>query len=100
MKAVWNDKIVADSEETVYIEGNHYFPPDSIKHEFFEKSDLTTICYWKGTANYYSLIDGEIKTENAAWYYAEPKDGSEDKVKHIFKNYVAFYPHQVQIIPS
>ena len=94
--AKWNNKIIAQSDDTVFIEGNYYFPPDSIKKEFFENSKLTTECFWKGTANYYNLIDGDTKEENVAWYYANPKPGAEDKVKHVFKNYVAFYP-QVQV---
>jgi len=97
MKAIWNNKVIAESEETIYIEGNQYFPPDSIKSELYEKTDLTTECHWKGTANYYSLVDGETKAINAAWYYASPREGSEDKVKHTFKDYVAFYPNIVQV---
>jgi uncharacterized protein (DUF427 family) len=98
MKAVWNDQVIAESNETVYIEGSQYFPPESINSEFFEKTDLTTECHWKGTANYYSLVNGDVKAENAAWYYANPKPGSEEKVNHSFKNHVAFYPNQVQVI--
>lgn len=97
MIATWNGKVIAESDETVYIEGNQYFPPDSVKMEFFESTDLTTECVWKGTANYYSLVDGEQKAENAAWYYSNPKEGSEDKVKHAFKDYVAFYPNIVSV---
>jgi uncharacterized protein (DUF427 family) len=97
MKAIWNGKVVAESNETVYIEGNQYFPPESIKQEYFSKTELTTECHWKGTANYYSLHDGDLVSENAAWYYANPKSGSEEKVKHTFKDYVAFYPNIVQI---
>ena len=98
MKATWNGKVIAESDETVYIEGNQYFPPNSINEEFFDKSSvLTTECHWKGTANYYNLKDGDVLVENAAWYYANPKDGSEDKVKHTFKNFVAFYPNIVQV---
>ena len=97
MKAVWNNKVIAESNETVYIEGNQYFPPESVNKEFLENSDLTTECHWKGTANYYNLVDGDNKAQNAAWYYSEPKEGSEEKVKHSFKNYVAFYPQHVQV---
>ena len=96
--ATWNGKVVAeaDQEELVYIEGGWYFPPDAIKKEFFEESSLETTCFWKGKANYYNLVDGDAKGENLAWYYADPMDGSEEKVKHTFKNYVSFYP-QVQV---
>ena len=90
--ATWNGKTIAQSDETVFIEGGYYFPPESVNKEFLEDSDLTTECFWKGTANYYNLVDGDTKGENLAWYYAEPKEGSEEKVKHTFKNYVAFYP--------
>ncbi len=69
MKAIWNGKIIAESNETRLIEGNHYFPADSLKNEHFEKTDLTSVCPWKGTANYYSVkVDGKTN-ENAAWYY-------------------------------
>lgn len=97
MKAVWNNKVVAESDDTVYIEGNQYFPPESINEEFFANSDLTTECHWKGTASYYNLVDGDNIAENAAWYYINPKEGSEQKVKHIYKDYVAFYPNIVNI---
>lgn len=97
MKATWNGKVIAESDETVYIEGNQYFPPDSVKNEFLEKTDLTTECHWKGTANYYNLVDGDEKAENAAWYYAKPKEGSTEKVKHEYKDYIAFYPSEVQV---
>lgn len=97
MKAIWNGKLIAESDETVYIEGNQYFPPDSLNREFIEDSGLTTECHWKGTANYYNLVDGDTRADNAVWYYANPKEGSEQKVKHTFKDYVAFYPNIVQV---
>lgn len=98
MKAIWNGKVIAEAkkEDLVYIEGGWYFPPDTINREFFVDSELTTECFWKGTANYYNLKDGDNEAANLAWYYANPKEGSEDKVKHTFKNYVSFYP-QVQV---
>ena len=69
MKAIWNKTIIAESDDTVVIEGNHYFPPSALKQEFFKSTDHHTVCPWKGTANYYSLeVDGKIN-ENAAWYY-------------------------------
>jgi len=97
MKATWNGHIIAESDATIYIEGNQYFPPDSVNREFLASSDLTTECHWKGTANYYTLVDGDTKAQDAAWYYADPKQGSEEKVKHTFKDYVAFYPNIVQV---
>ena len=73
MAATWNGVVIAESGDTVVVEGNHYFPSSSLKEEYFKKSDHTTVCGWKGTANYYSLnVNGKIN-ENAAWYYANPK---------------------------
>lgn len=92
--ATWNNKVIAqaDQEDLVFIEGNWYFPPDSVNKELLESSELTTECFWKGTANYYNLADGDTKASNLAWYYAAPKEGSEEKVGKAFANYVAFYP--------
>lgn len=71
MKAIWNKTIIAESDDTVVIEGNHYFPPSALKQEYFKSTDHHTVCPWKGTANYYSLeVDGKTN-ENAAWYYPE-----------------------------
>lgn len=94
MKATWNGNIIAeaDKEDLVFIEGNWYFPSESVKKEFFEDSELTTDCFWKGTANYYNLVAGDTKGANLAWYYASPKEGSETKVGKPFANYVSFYP--------
>ena len=71
MKAIWNKTIIAESDDTVVIEGNHYFPPKALKQEYFKSTDHHTVCPWKGTANYYNLeVDGKTN-ENAAWYYPE-----------------------------
>ena len=73
MKAIWKDTVIAESDDTIIVEGNHYFPATSINDEYFTDSDKTTSCSWKGTANYRSLqIDGETNTD-AAFYYATPK---------------------------
>ena len=72
-KAIWNDTVIADSNETEIVEGNHYFPPESIKPECFQKSDTTTVCGWKGTANYYDIVVAGQVNAGAAWYYADPK---------------------------
>ena len=73
MRAIWNDVVIAESDDTVVVEGNHYFPPDSINSEYFVISEKTTSCFWKGVANYYSLnVKGEIN-KDAAWYYPSPK---------------------------
>jgi uncharacterized protein (DUF427 family) len=93
MKALWHGAIIAeaDDDETIEIEGNQYFPPDSMHNMFLEGSSYTTTCPWKGLAHYYSLnVDGK-KNANAAWYYSEPKDGSIEKVGKDFTNYVAFW---------
>ena len=86
MKATWNDTVLAESDDTVVVEGNHYFPPDSIKRAFFTESDYTTTCPWKGKASYYTLqVDGQT-SESAAWYYPQPKDAAAE-----IKDYVAFW---------
>lgn len=74
MKAIWNGEVIAESDDTVVVEGNHYFPEDSIKKDFFKSSDTHTVCPWKGTASYYSLdVNGSVN-EDAAWYYPETSD--------------------------
>ena len=73
MKAIWNQQVIAESDDTVVVEGNHYFPPDSVQREFLQDSTTTTICPWKGTANYYTLmVDGQSNPD-AAWFYTDPK---------------------------
>ena len=74
MKAIWKDTIIAESNETVVIEHNHYFPPESLKQKHFKPSDHTTSCSWKGIASYYHIeVNGETNI-NAAWCYATPKN--------------------------
>jgi len=71
MKAIWNNTVIAESDDTVVIENNHYFPADSIKKEFFKRSETRTTCPWKGVASYYTIeVDGQENTD-AAWYYPE-----------------------------
>ena len=78
MRAIWNNTVLAESDDTVVVEGNHYFPADSILCEYFEPSETHTVCGWKGTASYYSLnVDGQ-QNPDAAWYYPEPKDAAEN----------------------
>lgn len=86
MKAIWNDTVIAESDDTIIIEGNHYFPEDSIKKEFYKKSDTSTHCHWKGDASYYHLEVAGKTNEDAAWYYADPS-----KLAENIKNYVAFW---------
>lgn len=79
-KAIWNGVVVAESDRCEVVEGNQYFPEDSIKREYFQDSSTTTVCGWKGMANYYTLtVNGETNTD-AAWYYADPKPAAK-KIK-------------------
>ena len=85
-KAIWNGVVIAASDKTEQVEGNHYFPPESIKSEYFRPSDEKSVCPWKGTASYYDVvIDGRIN-KGAAWYYPSPKPAA----GHI-EGYVAFW---------
>ncbi|MBO6534278.1 MAG: DUF427 domain-containing protein [Allomuricauda sp.] len=72
MKAIWNNQIVAESANTIIIENNHYFPPESINPTYFKDSDTTSTCHWKGTANYKTIVVDGVANEDAAWYYANP----------------------------
>ena len=86
MKAIWNGQVLAESNETKVIEGNHYFPADSVNMEFFKNSDTHTVCPWKGTAAYYTLaVDGK-ENADAAWYYPQTKDMAKE-----IEGYVAFW---------
>ncbi len=93
MKATWNNTVIAeaDKEDLIHIEGNWYFPPESIKNEYFEPSTEHTTCFWKGEASYYDInVKGNVNSD-AAWYYPTPKTGSVERVKKDFANYVAFW---------
>lgn len=84
--ATWNGTVIAESDATVMIEGNHYFPADSIKEEFFVENDQSTVCSWKGTASYFDLVvDGETNS-SAAWTYKTPLDSAQS-----IQGHVAFY---------
>lgn len=99
MKAVWNGQVIAEApqDELIRIEGNWYFPPLSVKRVFLIDSVTHTTCFWKGEASYYSIsVNGEINTD-AAWYYPDPKDGSVERVRNNFANFVAFW-HGVEVI--
>ncbi|CAN5617636.1 DUF427 domain-containing protein [soil metagenome] len=85
-EAIWNGTTLAESEETIIVENNHYFPPDTINAEYFQPSDRTTVCSWKGTANYYDVVVNGERNPAAAWYYADPKDAASE-----ITNYVAFW---------
>lgn len=86
MKATWNGKVIAESNETRVIEGNHYFPPNSLNKEYFKDSSTTSVCPWKGTASYYSLeVDGKTN-DDAAWYYPEAS-----QLAKAIEGYIAFW---------
>ena len=92
MKAVWNDTVIAESDDTVVVEGNHYFPTNSIKSECFHKTETSTSCPWKGMASYYSvMVNGKTNTD-CAWYYPVPSKEAEK-----LKDRVAFW-NGVQVI--
>lgn len=86
MKAIWNNQIIAESEATIVVENNHYFPADSVKREFLIASDTHTICPWKGEASYYTLkVDGQ-ENKDAAWFYPNTKP-----LANNIRNYIAFW---------
>ena len=78
MRAVWRDTVLAESDDTVVVEGNHYFPADSIRREHFRPSDTHTTCPWKGEASYYDVIAGGEVNKDAAWYYPRPKEAARE----------------------
>ncbi len=83
MKAIWNETVIAESDETRVVERNHYFPPESINREYFVESDNNTICPWKGEASYYHVeVDGEVN-QDAAWYYPEPSKAAAEIRDHV-----------------
>ena len=86
MKATWNGAVLSESDDTVVVEGNHYFPPDSVKREHFRESEKHTVCPWKGTASYYDVVVGGETNKDAAWYYPQPKDAARQ-----IKDRVAFW---------
>jgi uncharacterized protein (DUF427 family) len=94
MKARWNGQVIAESDDTVIVEGNHYFPLSAVKRDYLSDSPTTTVCGWKGTANYYTLeVDGR-RNEDAVWYYADPKPAAAQ-----IRDRVAFW-RGVQVTPD
>src|SRR5262245_42433584 len=82
-RATWNGVVLAESDHCVVVEGNQYFPADSIHHQYFKKSSTTTVCPWKGTASYYTIaVDGRDNVD-AAWYYPSPKDAAGEIKDHV-----------------
>lgn len=86
MKAIWQGKVIAESDKTIVIENNHYFPPDSVHQEFLESSNTTSVCPWKGTASYYNIVVEGVVNKDAAWTYPAPKEAAVQ-----IKDYVAFW---------
>ncbi len=76
MKAIWNGAVLAESNDTVLVEGNHYFPAESLSREYFVPSDTHTTCPWKGKASYYTVQVGGQQNPDAAWFYPDPKDAA------------------------
>jgi uncharacterized protein (DUF427 family) len=94
VEATWNDAVVASSDATVVVEGNHYFPPDSVDWDLLQRSDHQTVCPWKGRASYFTIeVDGE-RNDAAAWVYPNPKPAAAE-----IKDHVAFW-HGVEVRPA
>ena len=86
MRATWNGTTIAESDDTVVIEGNHYFPRDAVRQEYFQPSDTHTTCPWKGEASYFNVVVNGETNKDAAWYYPEPKPAAQE-----IKDRVAFW---------
>ena len=86
MKAIWNGAVLAQSDKTIVVEGNHYFPPEALNREYFRESSKHTTCGWKGQASYYDVVVNSDTNRDAAWYYAEPKPAAAQ-----IEGYVAFW---------
>ena len=93
MKAIWNDRVLAESDETIIVEGNHYFPPQAINEEYFQESNSHTVCQLKGTASYYDVVINGDVNRNAAWYYPSASPAAKN-----IEGYVAFW-HGVRVVP-
>lgn len=99
MKAIWNNVTIAEApkEALIRIEGNWYFPPTSIRKEYFQGSDHRTHCHWRGDTRYYTIVVDGQENADAAWYYPEPLDGSRERIGQDFANFVAFW-HDVEVV--
>ena len=86
MKAVWNNTVIAESDETIEVEGNQYFPADSINKEYFHPSETHSVCGWKGTASYYDVVVNGDANKDAAWYYPDTNPDAKN-----IEGYVAFW---------
>lgn len=94
MKAVWNGAVLAEADETVMVEGNHYFPPESLSREYFAGSPTRSVCFWKGVASYYTVTVDGVTNPDAAWYYPKPSP-----LARKIKDHVAFW-NGVQIVET
>ena len=92
MKAIWNNEVIAESNDTIMIEGNHYFPPSAVKEEYLSSSSRTSVCPWKGNAKYYNLEVEGNQNVDAAWYYPAPKEAAKE-----IAGYIAFW-NGVQVV--
>ena len=90
-RAMWNGAVIAESDDCVVIEGNQYFPPDSVKRQYLHPSETHSLCPWKGTASYYDVVVGGRTNKDAAWFYPHPKDAAKQ-----IANYIAFW-HGVSV---
>ena len=93
MQAKWHGTTLAESDKTIIVEGNHYFPPESVNREYFRDSSTHTTCPWKGLASYYDVVVNGETNRDAAWYYPAPKEAAAN-----IKDYVAFW-HGVRVEP-
>lgn len=83
MQAVWNGKVIAESDDTVVVENNHYFPRSSVKEEYLTPSETTSFCGWKGDCSYHNLVVDDQENKDAAWYYADPYTKAEPIRDHV-----------------
>jgi uncharacterized protein (DUF427 family) len=93
MQAIWNGAVLAESDRTIVVEGNHYFPPETIRRDYFRESQTHTVCPWKGTASYYDVIVNGDVNRDGAWYYPTPKPAAAQ-----IAGYVAFW-RGVRVVP-
>ncbi len=85
-RAIWNGAVIAESDATIVVEGNHYFPPEAVKREYLRDSQTHTVCSWKGTASYYDVVVNGAVNRDAAWYYPAPKEAAKQ-----IAGYIAFW---------
>ena len=92
VKAFWNGQLIAESDETIRLEGNYYFPSHSVNRKYLQPSETHTTCFWKGIASYYDLQVGDAVNSNAAWYYPDPSERA-----GLIRDHIAFW-HGVEIV--